>query len=144
MIDKRELFMNKANILILLDFANTDAYPLGMKSLKDSLRKTLAHRHLWRAMVGAVALNTVRNFLISQGRGTSWQELGKRNEEQGPIPISQFVDGYVSFNVFFLKVSDQALKIQVFKQKNQILQEVNLALEKIGYKTRIEEIRMKT
>jgi hypothetical protein len=45
--------------------------------------------------------------------------------------------------VFFLKVSDQALKIQVFKQKNQILQEINLALEKIGYKTRVEEIRIK-
>lgn len=113
--------MNKANILILLDFANTDAYPLGMKSLKDSLRKTLAHRHLWRAMVGAVALNAVRTLL--------------------DIPTLEW---YVSFNVFFLKVSDQALKIQVFKQKNQILQEVNLALEKIGYKTRIEEIRMKT
>ncbi|MFA7298707.1 MAG: hypothetical protein WC010_03625 [Candidatus Absconditabacterales bacterium] len=91
-----------------------------MKLLKEYIRKTLAHRHLGRAMVGAVALNTVRTIL--------------------GIPD---LEGYVSFNVFFLKTNDQTLKIQVFKQKNQILHDVNLALEKIGYKTRIEEIRMK-
>lgn len=92
-----------------------------MKLLKDYIRKTLAHRHLGRAMVGAVALNTVRTIL--------------------GIPT---LEGYVSFNVFFLKTDNQALKIQIFKQKNQILKEVNLALEKIGYTTRLEEIRIKT
>jgi len=91
-----------------------------MKLLKEYIRKTLAHRHLGRAMVGAVALNVVRTIL--------------------GIPTLEW---YVSFNVFFLKTNDQALKIQVFKQKNQILQEVNLALEKVGYKTRVEEIRIK-
>ena len=72
-------------------------------------------------MVGAVALNTVRTFL--------------------GMPDLEW---YVTFNVFFLKTDDQSLKIQVFKQKNQILQEINLALEKIGYKTRVEELRIKT
>ena len=37
-----------------------------MKSLRDSLRKTLAHRHMGHQMVGAVALNTVNTFLHSQ------------------------------------------------------------------------------
>ena len=55
-----------------------------MKELKDYIRKTLAHRHLGRAMVGAVALNTVRTIL--------------------GIPT---LEGYVSFNVFFLKTQDQ-------------------------------------
>ncbi len=99
-----------------------------MKSLKDSLRKTLAHRHLGKAMVGAVALNIARNFLISQEQGT-------RDKEQ-------VIDGFVRFNVMFLKTNDQSLKIKIFQQKNQILQEVNLALEKIGYKTVLQEIRL--
>jgi hypothetical protein len=43
----------------------------------------------------------------------------------------------------FLKTNDQTLKIKIFQQKNQILEEVNLALEKIGYTTRVEEIRIK-
>jgi len=92
-----------------------------MKSLKDSLRKSLAHRHQWRAMVGALALNAVRSYL--------------------GIPTLEW---YVSFNVFFLKTDDQFLKIEIFRQKNQILNEVNLALEKVGYTTKIDEIRIKT
>lgn len=92
-----------------------------MKLLKEYIRKTLAHRHLGRAMVGALALNTVRIFL--------------------GIPT---LEGYVSFNVFFLKTNDQTLKIQIFKQKNQILDEINLALGKVGYTTRVDEIRIKT
>lgn len=44
----------------------------------------------------------------------------------------------------FLKITDQTLKIQIFKQKNQILEAVNLAIEKVGYTTRVEEIRIKT
>lgn len=44
----------------------------------------------------------------------------------------------------FLKITDQALKIKIFQEKNQIIQAVNLALEKIGYATRVEEIRIKT
>ncbi|MCX6824510.1 MAG: hypothetical protein NT085_05295 [candidate division SR1 bacterium] len=91
-----------------------------MKLLKEYIRKTLAHKHLGRAMVGAVALNTVRTIL--------------------EIPT---LEGYVSFNVFFLKTNDQALKIKIFKEKNQILHDVNLALEKIGYATKVLEIRIK-
>lgn len=91
-----------------------------MKLLKDYIRKTLAHRHMGHQMVGAVALNTVRTIL--------------------GIPELEW---YVRFKVIFLKSSDQALKIRIFQQKNQILHEVNLALEKVGYKTRVDEIRMK-
>ena len=72
-------------------------------------------------MVGAVALNTVRTIL--------------------GIPTLEW---YVSFNVFFLKTNDQALKIKIFKEKNQILQEVNLALDKVWYATKLVEIRIKT
>lgn len=91
-----------------------------MKLLKDYIRKTLAHRHLGRAMVGAITLNTVRTIL--------------------ELPT---LEGYVSFNVLFLKTDNQTLKIQIFKQKNQILKAVNLAIEKVGYTTRVEEIRIK-
>lgn len=72
-------------------------------------------------MVGAVALNTVRTIL--------------------GIPTLEW---YVSFNVFFLKTNDQSLKIKIFKEKNQILQEVNLALDKVWYATKLVEIRIKT
>lgn len=91
-----------------------------MKLLKEYIRKTLAHRHMGSQMVGALALNTIRTIL--------------------EIPT---LEGYVRFKVFFLKTDDQALKIKIFQQKNQILHEVNLAIEKVGYTTRVEEIRIK-
>ncbi len=99
-------------------------------------------------MVGAVALNVVRSFLNSQKSikpKVESQSLNKNSDLKdlwldGP---STQIEGYVRFNIFFLKANDQALKIQIFKQKNQILEEVNLALEKVGYKTRVVEIRIK-
>ncbi len=91
-----------------------------MKSLKDSLRKSLAHRHMGHQMVGAVALNAVRAFL---GMPT--------------------LEGYVRFKALFLVTSDQSLKIKIFQQKNQILHEVNLALVKVGYTTKVDELRFK-
>ena len=100
-------------------------------------------------MVGAVELNTVRNFLGCKKHTKSVQSIASLNdvgEHDDFVEISDDtsgLEGYVRFKVLFLKTNDQTLKIQIFKQKNQILQEVNLALEKIGYKTRVEEIRMK-
>lgn len=101
-----------------------------MKLLKEYIRKTLAHRHMGSQMVGAVALNTVRAFFIAQGRVTKNEWLA--------------IEWHVRFKVMFLKITDQALKIKIFQEKNQIMQAVNLALEKIGYATRVEEIRIKT
>ena len=91
-----------------------------MKTLKDYLRKTLAQKNLGKAMIGALALNTVRTVL-------GMPEL----------------EWYVSFNVFFLKMDNQMLKIEVFKQKNKILEEVNIALGKVWYEVVIDEIRLK-
>ena len=123
-----------------------------MKELKEYIRKTLAHRHLGRAMVGAVALNTVRTFLRSQKSMSSKVEshIHKQPHQKSGFIDSGFsepsteIEGYVSFNVFFLKTNDQTLKIQIFKQKNQIIEQVNLALDRVGYTTKVVEIRIKT
>jgi hypothetical protein len=82
-----------------------------MKSLRDSLRQRLAHKHMGHQMIGAVALNAVNDFLLKLG----FEEI----------------EGYVRFKKLFLKSEDQALKIKIFQEKNQILREVNLAIEKL-------------
>lgn len=100
-------------------------------------------------MVGAVALNTVRTFFNSQKSVRSVKsvksldELGEHDDFMECVDNTFGLEGHVRFKVLFLKTDDQALKIQIFKQKNQILHEVNLAIEKVGYKTRVEEIRLK-
>jgi len=100
-------------------------------------------------MVGAVALNVVRDFLNSQKHGksvksiTSVDERGEHDEFIECVEDQSGLEWYVRFNVMFLKTNDQALKIKIFQQKNQILREVNLAIEKVGYATRLVDIRMK-
>jgi len=49
----------------------------------------------------------------------------------------------VKFNKIFLKTQDQALKIEVFKKKQDILTAVNEALAKVGYATKMIEIILK-
>lgn len=100
-------------------------------------------------MIGAVALNVVRSVLGVTQHISSVEEVSLINEAGEYEGFSECqenqsgIDGYVRFSLLFLKTSDQNLKIEIFKQKNQILHEVNLALAKVGYKNIIEEIRMK-
>jgi len=100
-------------------------------------------------MIGAVVLNTVRDFLgvskhsKSVGSITSLRDSGEIDEFTEFNEDQSGLEWYVIFKVLFLKTNDQTLKIKIFQQKNQILEEVNLALEKIGYTTRVEEIRIK-
>lgn len=100
-----------------------------MKSLTDSLKKTLAHRHMGHQMIWAIALNSARDFFVAQG----WLSVDE----------AVLLQGFVRFKTLSLSTLDQSLKINIFKQKNQILHEVNLALAKVGYATKIDTIRMK-
>lgn len=122
-----------------------------MQLLKEYIKKTLAHRHMGHQMIGAIALNTVRTFLNSQKSIKSKVESRSNVQTATKTDFTDFglyepstsIEGYVRFKVLFLKTSNQALKIQIFKQKNQIIREVNLALERVGYKTRVNELRIK-
>ena len=53
------------------------------------------------------------------------------------------LDGYVRFNKLFLKTMDHQLKIDIFQQKQKILDRVNQAIAKLGYSTRIVDIMVK-
>lgn len=100
-------------------------------------------------MIGAVALNAVRNFFGSEKHTksvqsiTSLDNLGEHDEFVEYNENQSGLEWYVRFKVLFLKTNDQALKIKIFQEKNQILQAVNLAIEKLWYASRVEEIRMK-
>jgi hypothetical protein len=63
-----------------------------MKSLKDSLRKTLAHRHMGHQMVGAVALNTVRDFLGLQKHTKLIESVTSIDDRGEHDELMEFVD----------------------------------------------------
>ena len=120
-----------------------------MKTLKESMRKRLANKHMGHQMIGALALNEVRRFFSRPHRVKSVQEVKSLDDKEERDEFLEYIDdqsgidGYVRYKVLFVKTSDPHLKIQIFKQKSQILEAVNLALKKVGYSTIIEELRIK-
>jgi hypothetical protein len=104
-----------------------------MVSLKDSLRKTMAHKHRGRNMVGAIAFNEVKEYFSWKLKVESW----KFDEDKLNL------EWYVRFNKLFLKTTDPQIKIDVFQQKQTIMIRVNAAIAKVGYTTKIVDIMVK-
>jgi len=107
-----------------------------MKSLKDRIRKEIAHKHLGRNMIGAIAINEIRRYFDDETCSIQHRAWSIKHEAYS-------IDGYVRFNKIFIKVNDQNIKIEIFKQKNLIMARVNEALKKVGYRTQIVEIFLK-
>lgn len=110
-----------------------------MKSLKDIVRKVIAHKHLGKEMIGAITLNEIRKFF-----GTKYKVQNTNNMHRDlELPDEEPIQWYVKFNKIFIKTQDQTLKIEIFKKKQEILTKVNEALAKVGYASKMVEIMLK-
>ena len=101
-----------------------------MRTLKDSLRKTMAQKHWGKNMIGAIAFNEVKAYFDGKLKVVS--------DQFGEDKLN--MEGSVRFNKLFLKTSDLQIKIDIFKQKTKILARVNDAIAKVGYTTKIVDI----
>ena len=82
-------------------------------------------------MIGTLALNATKSYL-------------KIDEKADDIlEENQILTWYVKFSTFFLKTSDQSLKIQIFKQKTKLLEHINTQLSNLGYQQKITDLRIK-
>jgi hypothetical protein len=80
-------------------------------------------------MIGSIAMNEIKSYL---------------NIEKVDSEIeNEIIIWYVRHNKLFLKTSDQKLKIQIFKEKSNIIKKINQKLSEIGYKIEIEDIILK-
>ena len=71
-----------------------------MRSLRDSLRKTLARRHMGHQMVGAVALNIVRDFLGVQKHTKSVDSITSVDDRGEHDEFMEFAAEHGFFAVF--------------------------------------------
>ena len=100
-----------------------------MDGIKDIIRKRLSIQHRGRNMIGSIAMNEIKSYL---------------NIEKVDSEIeNEIIIWYVRHNKLFLKTSDQKLKIQIFKEKSNIIKKINQKLSEIGYKIEIEDIILK-
>jgi hypothetical protein len=80
-------------------------------------------------MIGSITLNEIMSYF--------------KIKKTAPETEDQILTWYVRNNKLFLKTTDQNLKIQIFKEKTNIIKTVNQKLAEIGYKIEIEDIILK-
>ena len=100
-----------------------------MDGIKDVMRKRLSIQHRGKNMIGSIAVNEIKSYLNIEKIDTETQ--------------NEVLTWYVRHNRLFIKTIEQALKIQIFKEKLNIIKRINQKLSEIGYKTEIEDIILK-
>jgi len=88
-----------------------------MDTLKNQLRKRLAEKFLGKQAIGAMV-----------------ERVFKKNYPDAVFSV------YVKFTTVFVKTSDRALQIAIFRDKKNILVAVNEMLEKFGYVQKMKEV----
>ena len=100
-----------------------------MDGINDIMRKRLSIQHRGKNMIGSIAINEVKSYLKIEKIDTEIQD--------------EILAWYVRHNRLFIKTVEQSLKIQIFKEKMNIIKKINQKLSEIWYKTEIEDIILK-
>ena len=100
-----------------------------MDGINDIMRKRLSLQHRGKNMIWSIAMNEIKSYL---------------NIEKVDIDIQdEILTWYVRHNRLFIKATQQNLKIQIFKEKMNIIKQINQKLLEIWYKNPIEDIILK-
>ena len=100
-----------------------------MDGIKDIMRKRLSIQHRGKNMIGSITMNEIKSYLKIKKVDTETQD--------------EILTWYVRHNKLFIKTVVQSLKIQIFKEKLNIIKIINQKLSEIWYKTEIEDIIFK-
>ncbi len=100
-----------------------------MDDIKEIMRKRLSIQHRGKNMIGSIAMNEIKLYL----------NIEKVDQEIK----DEILTWYVRHDKLFLKTIEQSLKIQIFKEKLNIIKRINQKLSEIGYKIQIEDIILK-
>jgi rRNA-processing protein FCF1 len=100
-----------------------------MDGINDIMRKRLSLQHRGKNMIWSIAMNEIKSYLKIEKIDTETQD--------------EILTWYVRHNKLFIKTSEQSLKIQIFKEKTNIIKNINQKLSEIWYKTEIEDIILK-
>ena len=102
-----------------------------MQWILDAMRKRLSQQYRGKNMIGTVAVSCIKEFF----------NIEKKSERI--VRESEVIEGYVRNSKLFIKTTDQEIKIQLFRQKNKLLSNINEKLESLWYKQKIENIYLK-
>ena len=100
-----------------------------MENFKDLVRKRLSQQYRGKNMIGSIAINEIKSYLNIERVDTEIED--------------EILSGYVRHSKLFIKTVEQSLKIQIFKEKSDIIKCINVKLDEIGYKSQINDIILK-
>lgn len=100
-----------------------------MDGINDIIRKRLSIQHRGKNMIGSIAMNELKSYL-------KIEKIDAEIEDE-------IITWYVRHDKLFIKTSNQSLKIQIFKEKSNIIQQINQKLSEIWYKTTINDVILK-
>ena len=84
---------------------------LNMDGINDIMRKRLSIQHRGKNMIGSITLNEIKSYL--------------NIEKTDPEIKDEILTWYVRHNKLFIKTLEQSLKIQIFKEKSNIIKKIN-------------------
>lgn len=100
-----------------------------MDGINDIMRKRLSFQHRGKNMIWSIAMNEIKSYFNIEKVDTDIQD--------------EILTWYVRHNRLFIKTTQQNLKIQIFKEKMNIIKQINQKLLEIWYKNPIEDIILK-
>lgn len=100
-----------------------------MDGINDIMRKRLSFQHRGKNMIWSIAMNEIKSYFNIEKVDTDIQD--------------EILTWYVRHNRLFIKTTQQNLKIQIFKEKMNIIKQINQKLLEIWYKNLIEDIILK-
>ena len=100
-----------------------------MEDLKELLRKRLSEQYRGKNMIWSLAVNEIKSYL--------------NIKKADPDIENDVLTGYIRHCKLFVKVFDQNIKIQIFKEKKYIIKSINKKLGEIGYEIKIQDIVLK-
>ena len=100
-----------------------------MDEINDIMRKRLSLQHRGKNMIGSITMNEIKSYLNIEKIDTEIKD--------------EILTWYVRHNRLFIKTAEQNLKIQIFKEKSNIIKKINQKLSEIGYNTNINDIILK-
>ncbi len=100
-----------------------------MDNFKYLLRKRFSQQYRGKNIIWSIAINELKKYF--------------NIKEIDPEIEKEIITWYVKQEKLFIKTTDQNLKIQIFKDKFDIINKINEKLDEVGYKSKINYIILK-
>ena len=100
-----------------------------MQTFKELARKNLSQKFQWNRMLWTIALGVVKSY------------FNIPEVDENIVRENEIISGYLKYDVLFLKISNQSLKISIFKDKKKVINEINNHFQKLWYSQLVSEIR---